>query len=219
MSKKGSQKEVLFKNAEVVSKQKNVQEWINKLRCKWKIPSKGFREDNEYRIWFNKLISDPLYDSRYGPSQYSLFLEDIYKLCEDVKFPAYWNTFFFYLTTKNEIKNSLKVRSGRTIDTPRIRLSQDKKTIMLLITANTKQKDVEFIWNDVKNFQKQMPDFDKRRQRRKMQRDLLMYKKLQIGKKPTEAYHELIDILPDDESEPEATTKGLQRIKKIIKGQ
>ncbi len=217
MAKKGSQ-ELKFRNAELIARSEPIQKLVNQLRNKWGIPPNGFQNIQEYKDWLYGLTSSVLNNKKCGPSQFSLFLSDLSCSFEN-EFPAYWTTFFFYLTTKGEIKKSFKLRSGRTINTPRIKMSQDGKKILLQITANTKREDVEFVWSDVKNIQKKMSDFDKTRQRKKLERDLLMLEGITQGKNALDSYVALGDKLPNDDSEYETAIKGLQRIKKRIKGQ
>lgn len=54
---KGSQGEILFKNAKLFIEREDVQQVVEKLRDDWNIQRGGFRSDKKYLQWLNELTS------------------------------------------------------------------------------------------------------------------------------------------------------------------
>lgn len=218
MLKKGSQDGIVFKNAQLVIEREDIQEAVKKIRDKWNIPPKGFRSINKHHNWFINLTNQLLLES-YGPSKYSLFLQEVSENCKSLHLPIFWTAFLIKYVSTGEIKDSYNPRSGITYNTPLISVvSKDKQELKIRLEfgANTKKKDIMFVWPKVLNLQKTLPDYDHTRNKRKLKLVRYIAKQLKEGKTQKEIYEEL----PYNFGYPEkqAVLKTIQRTRKLIKG-
>ncbi|MBI2621995.1 MAG: hypothetical protein HYW63_05130 [Candidatus Levybacteria bacterium] len=219
MTKKGFQTE--FKNVLLVIEREDVKKAVKGLRIKWKIPDNGFTDIDDYNKWINDLTEQLLSNSENGsPSRYSLFLDDINTLCRNLKIPSYWKVFLRTYIPTGKVKEKLVLRV-KSLNAPSINivLKGKEEKIRLEFGANTKLADIKTIWGKVKEHQKILPDYDTSRKRRRLVRDIEIFKKSQAGKKPKEIYEDLPPETPDDDLSLQALNKASQRMKKIIKGQ
>ncbi len=221
MAKQGSQGEIVFKNAQLELARESVKYAIEKLREKWKIPIDGFQENGEYRKWFIKLTGKKLFVGKYSPSLYSNFLQDVRDtILPLVNKPPYWTLFFTTYITEGQIRNKIVLRSGDTPTLPRISLvsKYNKPTVVLELNANTTLNDIRRVWNKVRVLQKSLPDYESTRIRRKLLQDLSLLEQISTGRNIKKIYDKSVPHDMDDERSLEATHKGVQRLKKIVRG-
>ena len=221
MQKRGSQKGIVFKNVPIIIERNDTQTQTLKLRKKWNIPDNGFSNFKEYNNWLEQLTNQ-LSSQNHNSSQYSLFLDDINKLRKSLKLSSHWNSFFAIYIPTDRVKIEIKLRSGKTYNTPTIKLikkNSGEEKIQMEFGANTRLKDIDNIWHKVNELQKKLPDYDSSRHREKLSRDLLMLQGVKRKEKPLDTYISLGEKLPNDDSEYGATLKGLQRLRKKIKRQ
>lgn len=170
MTRQGSYGTVVFRNAKEIIEREDVKSFVKRIREEWSIPTNGFKREEKYTKWY-------AYQVRRSPSDkdfscYSLFLSEIQNYCKQLKLPSHWKIFFNRYITHGKIINSTRLRSGRSVNTPKIHNGKSKQKIFLEIEANTNLGDVRSIWSEVKRKQKQLPDYDKSRTKRKLRRDL-----------------------------------------------
>lgn len=221
MQKRGSQKGIVFKNVPIIIERNDIQLGVKTLRKKWNIPVKGFTKNKDYFNWLERLTTQQLPENQTS-SQYSLFLNDVNNFCKSIQIPPHWASFFIRYIPTGNVKEEIKLRSGKTYNTPLIKIISNVERgnkIRLEFGANTTLEDVKAIWIEIKTIQKSLPEYDNTRQRqeKKMKLTKHLIKQLNKGKKPKEIY----ESLPFSFGNPNehAVSKTLQRTKKLIKRQ
>ncbi len=220
--KQGSQGEIVFKNAQLEVAKEAVKATINQLRKKWSIPAKGFQKSSEYKNWLDRLTRQKVFAGKQSPSLYSNFLQDITEIILPiVKKPRYWVYFFALYLTRGIIRDRIVMRSGNTPVLPKIKmLFKDNRPNLLILelNANTTLNDVKRVWDKVRALQKSLPDYESARTKRRLLEDFAVLEQKSTGKTVKEIYDKSIPRDVNDERSLEATHKGVQRLKKVLKG-
>jgi hypothetical protein len=176
---------------------------IKEITKEWKIPTKGFGTSDKLHRWINERVDN---------SKYSLFLDDINQIVKDFNINKNW--FFYlwnYILTGKKIEN-INLRSGKTFNSPRVSVS---KEIRVLINANTTQKEYRIAWTDVRKLQRELPDYERKRMRKRKRIEIFFAKQINKGVKFQKAFKSV----PHNIAVPElsAAEKIYQRLQKELK--
>lgn len=215
-------------------KRKTYTQWVLSL-TEQLLPSTShkFEKIKEWEFNYSKIdnilqligyTEKPIIDLEGNSSQYSLFLDDIYGACKQMRLAQHWTPFLRTYILFGKMLKIYLPRSGKTSNTPSIRairiktpLGESEPKIRVEFGANTKQKDYETIWNEISKIQKLFPTYERIRKKKKSKRDHYVTKKLSEGK----PFKEVSDNLPQTfgYTNEAALRKGYHRKKKYLKGQ
>lgn len=223
MSKLGKTTPITYKNIKLLLRRKIFIKGISDIRKKYGIPKGGYKTNDEYRLWF-------IYQARKENSNnnllsnYSEFLSDINSLRIKLVKSIHWNYFLeTYATRGEKIKSYPKLRTKRNAYSPLEPTIVEKeyangekiKLVQVRFFSNTKITDMKSVWPAVKKLQKTLSEYDKTRNKTKLNRDIKL-----VGKS-IEEYHKNLhfSLNPDDidnRENDDTLRKAKSRIEKEI---